>query len=956
MKYFLQQTAQRVLSDHGDHLSELCLVFPNRRAGVFFKRYLAKSLKNPVWAPSVLTIADLMQELSGLQKADHLSLIFDLHRIFQQQKNSTEPFDEFYRWGEMLLRDFDDLDKYLADPADLFRNLAALKSIDNQFDYLDEEQRQAIHQFWDAFAMESPSPEQKDFISIWEILYNVYQYFNQELDEKGHAYEGKIYRSVVDQVHAGTLELSHSYYVFAGFNALTPAEKKLFHELSRRQIADFYWDYDPYYLQNHEAGRFIRSNLDEFPSKELDRQDNFKEKKNIRFVNTPYNIAQAKILPDLLRSFDTKKQETPDRTAVVLPDEQLLLPVLNSLPDDLPSVNVTMGYPLDATPAFSLLLALLGLQQNIRKQDERLSFYYKDVLAIMNHQYVGMIRNTRVEQLKDDINRHNKIYVEARELQEVELFRTIFTHPENYNSLSDYLLDVYARFYRRLRDHSGEGDETQRMEMESIYHLYLSVKRLKEVFDSRQVEVGTDTYLRILERVVRNQSIPFQGEPLSGIQVMGILETRALDFENLVILSMNEGVFPTAESAPSFIPFNLRKGFGLPTHEHNDAIYAYYFYRLIQRTQNITLVYNSSTDGLQTGEMSRFMHQLLLESGQDIRQETVVSGLSIPGENPVEIRKAPEVMQILDQYNTLQGGSRTLSPSALKNYLVCPLRFYFRYVAGLEETEEVAEEVDMPLFGSLLHNTAQRLYAPYAHAAGWVDEGDLKKMKSDTEGMEQHVMDAFREEYFSDHPKDEPLYLTGKNLLIKDIILQYIGQLLVADRKFAPFRPLSLEQTYKGFFSFYANGQEKQVTLKGTIDRVDETREGIRIVDYKTGNSKGRVRDIPSLFTGKGQHDALQALLYGWLYHRNHETGKTLMPGLYYFRNIYNNDFDYRLLTRKNSSITLAAVKDELEENLQSTLQELFNPEVPFAQTDDKDACRYCPYASICRREQLQRG
>jgi ATP-dependent helicase/DNAse subunit B len=222
--------------------------------------------------------------------------------------------------------------------------------------------------------------------------------------------------------------------------------------------------------------------------------------------------------------------------------------------------------------------------------------------------------------------------------------------------------------------------------------------------------------------------------------------------------------------------------------------------------------------------------------------------------------------------------------------------------------------------------------------------------------MEQHVMDAFREEYFSDHPKDEPLYLTGKNLLIKDIILQYIGQLLVADQKFAPFRPLSLEQTYKGSFSFYANGQEKQVTLKGTIDRVDETREGIRIVDYKTGNSRGRVKDIPSLFTGKGQHDALQALLYGWLYRRNHETGKTLIPGLYYFRNIYNNDFDYRLLTRKNGTITLAAVKDELEENLQSTLQELFNPEVPFARTDDKDACRYCPYASICRREQLQRG
>ena len=951
MKYFLQETARNILTDHGEHLADLCLVFPNRRAGVFFKHYLGGVLDKPVWSPSIHTISDLMQDLSGLEKADHLSLIFDLHQVFQQQKGGGEPFDEFYRWGEMLLHDFDELDKYLADPRDVFRNLARLKSIEDQFDYLDEEQIEAIRQFWNAFRIESPSREQQGFLSIWEILYDVYHIFNLRLDEKGLAYEGKIYRSVVDQIRAETLKPQYAHYVFIGFNALTPAEEKLFYELKDRQMADFYWDYDSYYLNGHEAGRFIRSNLREFPSRELNIYDNLKKPKNIRFINTPYDIAQAKIIPQLLQDLGVGTERHPDQTAIVLPDEQLLLPVLNSLPEELPSVNVTMGYPVDATPAFSLLLSLIELQQNIRGGGQSFSFYYKDVLAILNHQYMGILRHQKIDELIEGIHTHNKIYIEAGELHVIELFRVIFAHPENYDSLSDYLLNIYVQFYRLLKDKGAEEDETLRMELESIYHVYLSVKRLKEIFDSQQVQVGTDTYLRILERVIRNQRIPFQGEPLSGLQVMGILETRALDFEHLIILSMNEGVFPASESAPSFIPFHLRKGFGLPTHEHNDAIYAYYFYRLIQRAQDVTLVYNSGTDGLQTGEMSRFMHQLLLESGQDISRETVVSRLSIPGENPVEVDKTPEVMQVLEEYNTLGKGRRTLSPSALKNYLVCPLRFYFRYIAGLEEKEEITEDVDLPLFGLLLHNTAERLYRPYVAKGLWITAGELEKMEKDTGAIEQHVMEAFREEYFSDHPENRKLQLSGKNLLIRDIIVQYIRQMLRADRRFAPFRPLKLEKTFKGPLSFEVHGEKKQLTLKGTIDRVDEQEDSLRIIDYKTGSSKGNVKDIVSLFSRDGQHDALQALLYARVYDQNHGNDKKLVPGLYYFRDIYKKSFDYRVKMNKQP-IVYGQVQDSLEENLKAAVQELFDPSTPFRQTDDRDACRICPYAAICRREE----
>jgi len=952
MNYFLEETARHILSGHSGPLSELCLVFPNRRAGRFFQRYLAGMLKQPVWSPAIMSISDLMQDLSGLQKADHLSLIFDLHQVFRKEKKSSESFDEFYHWGEMLLRDFDDIDKYLADPRDVFRNLARLKSIDEQFSYLTEEQIKAIRQFWDAFDIQSLSGEQDDFIRIWEILHKVYQSFNRRLDQKGRAYEGKIYRRVVERIRSETLNFRYDQYVFAGFNALTPAEKKLFRELRRNGKADFYWDYDEYYLRDHEAGRFIRSNLLEFPGHDLDIYQDFSRDKHIRFINTPYDIAQAKILPDLLADLAGNKDAKPDRTAIVLPDEQLLLPVLNSLPEELPSVNVTMGYPVYATPAYSFLLSLIQLQQNARKQEQRAAFYYQDVLSILNHQYLGIIRDRKIEELNRSIHQHNKIYVAQPELQVDDLLGSIFKIPEDYNTLSDYLLENYERFYRLLKDRSREQEDSLKMELESIYHVYLSVKRLKEIFSAQQAEVGTATYLRILERVIMSQSIPFRGEPLSGLQVMGILETRTLDFENLIILSMNEGIFPAAEASPSFIPFSLRKGFGLPTHEYHDAIYAYYFYRLIQRARNITLVYNSGTDGLKTGEMSRFMHQLRLESGHSISEETVVSGLDIPGEKTISVAKTAEIMDILEQYDHLKGGRRTLSPSALNTYLVCPLKFYFRYIAGLEEPQEITEDVDLRLFGNLLHKALHLIYKPYVGDGEDITRDDLKRLEKNEAAIEHRILEAFREEYFSDLPTAQPLNLSGKNLLVKDIIQHYIRQLLRTDQQFVPFRPVSLERKYYGAVHFTMNGEDKQVMMKGSIDRVDQQAGAIRIIDYKTGRPGGNIRDIASLFESKGNHAALQALLYCRLYDQNRDHEKPLIPGLYYFRQIYQQHFDYRLSINKKPVI-YDEVAGEVEEELQNVMKQLFDPGIPFDQTDDRNACRQCPYAEICRRKQV---
>ena len=950
MKFFLQEAARDIHAKYGDQCAENCLVFPNRRSGLFFKKYLAGTLLKPAWAPNILTISDLMQQLSSLQKADQLSLVFMLYQVYKKEAKSMESFDDFYHWGEMILQDFDDIDKYLVDPRDLFRNLANLKSLEQQFQYLSDNQLKAIRQFWDTLNISQLSKEQSDFLSIWQILYDVYFQFNQLLDGKKQAYEGKIYRAVNDRINSQTLDIQYNNYIFIGFNALTPTEKKLFSALKTQGKAVFYWDYDNYYLEDHEAGSFISKNLKTFPGENLDIYDHFKESKHIRLINTPYNIAQAKLLPRLLKDMQIQIDGKPDKLAIVLPDEHLLLPVLNSLPDYLKDVNVTMGYPVHITPAYSFLLCLINLQINAKIKNKLVQFYYKDVLSIMNHQYLSVIKDDAADELIKQIQQHNKIYLSPDELSINSLFRSIFSHHNTNQSLSEYILDNYYRFYLLLQDHTGENDQSSSIELESIYYVYLSVKRLQEIFDQQEAQLKPETYLSILDRVIQNQRIPFQGEPLSGIQIMGTLETRALDFENLIILSMNEGTFPKAEASNSLIPFNLRKGFGLPTYEHEDAIYAYYFYRLIQRAKNITIVYHSGTEGINTGEMSRFMYQLKFETAFSIAEQTAVSPIGVPKTNQIAITKTPKVLDLLEEYNILKQGSRTLSPSALITYLRCALQFYYKYIARIKEPEEVTEDIDLPLFGSLLHKVVHLLYDPYRINKEHITTGILKMIEKQDDLINEKIMQAFREVYFKDMTTTGHLELSGKNLLIKDIIYQYVKQFLKVEQHFAPFLPITLEASYQTRLQFTMQGQNKQVTLKGDIDRVDKQDSKLRIIDYKTGQPKTNFKDMPSLFEKNGNHAALQALIYCRMYHETQTPDGDVHPGLYFFRRIYQENFDCAI-TMNKQPFSYKMVKADLDEHLQYILSEIFDPEQSFVQTDDLNTCRLCPYAKICRRD-----
>ncbi|PLX15893.1 MAG: hypothetical protein C0597_08335 [Marinilabiliales bacterium] len=618
MDTFLKHIAQDLYSRYNDKISDLCIVFPNRRASLYFKKYLSELTEKPMWSPTTITINELMEEISGLSVADNIKLLFELYTIYKIIKKSEESFDDFYYWGEMMLNDFDDIDKYLVNPEDLFKNLKSLKSIQDQFTYLSDEQIEAIKQFWQSFDPEKHSSHQDDFISIWNVLLNIYQSFNKRLNELGIAYEGMIYRDVTNKLKGNDIiGLTHQKYVFAGFNALNNCEKKLFNYLQNNKMADFYWDYDESYINNpyHEAGFFLRENISEFKAPvSFSSQNVFNsllQEKNIEIISVPSDIGQTKVITKILQESTVNHIDSPNKTAIVLADEDLLVPILHSVPDSIDNVNITMGYPVNNTPIYSLLEHLIDLQKNAKATKTETRFYYKNVLAVLSHQYVNSQFQEEANQLIQFIKTNNKIVISNIELASCVFFQSLFIKVDSYQDLSEYLLNILHHIYNSLKKTGNEDTiHNPSLEKEYIYHIYLSINRLKEVLEEQNIPIKMETYIRLVRKIIRNLRVPFTGEPLSGLQIMGILETRLLDFENLFICSMSEGVLPKTEASLSFVPYSLRKGFGLPTIEHQDAIYAYYFYRLIQRAKNVTLMYNSSSDGMKTGEMSRFLYQL----------------------------------------------------------------------------------------------------------------------------------------------------------------------------------------------------------------------------------------------------------------------------------------------------------------------------------------------------------
>jgi hypothetical protein len=958
MKPFLYQVASHFYEASGADISRYAFVFPNRRAGLFFQKYLAEIANKPLFSPAVFTINDLFLSLSGKQVADRISMLFSLYRIYMEKSKEGGAFDEFLYWGEMLLNDFDDVDKYMADARMLFTNVTDLREIEKDFSFLSEAQIAAIRSFWSSFHPKNDSQNQQQFLALWKILYELYTELKETLSSENKGYEGMIFREVVETIKRdGLKELPYQKIVFVGLNALSLVEEKLLLELKKAGIADFYWDYasDKVMDANNKASYFAKRNKELFPSS-FSFEETPSSEAEIEVIGIPSAIGQAKQVYSLLNELCTTTDFTEEkalRTAVVLADEHLLTPVLNAIPEQIRHINVTMGYPLGGTPVASLMEYIPALQKNVRYIDRRPAFYFRDVLQILNHQYIAVSDPEVISGLVRHITEYNKVTIDQAELSQTPLLAILFTPVDEVAQLPAWLIKVLEELNKQMTTATGtEEDETHAfsskdIEQEFIFYYFTTVNRMTELMQKAQVEMRIDTWFRLLKRITDTITIPFRGEPLSGLQIMGVLETRALDFDRVIILSMNEGVFPQKKAVNSFIPYNLRRGFGLPAYEHQDSVWAYHFYRLIYRAKKVSLLYDTRNNGLQTGEKSRFIHQLHYHYEEPVREKLVVYNVSSAKAFPIQIKKTDEVMAHLSVFR--EGGRKAISASAINTYLDCPLKFYFSVVEGVEEEEEVSQTIGSDVFGSILHKVMEELYEPLQGKQVTADL--LQAIRKDRDAITRSITCAFAELFFKTTTVRP---LTGQNYLIGEMIRKYAEKILEQDGRLTPFYYLESERRMKDLFTL---SDGSGIQLKGFIDRIDETADAIRIIDYKSGKGLQSFSTLESLFSIEEKERpkaVMQVFMYAWMYSRLPENReRTVRPGIYYMRTIFADDFDVSVYHRTGAREKTAVDRfsdyaEAFETNMRACLDEIFGTDTPFVQTPTGKACVYCTFKNIC--------
>jgi hypothetical protein len=965
MTYFLEKIAESLQNEFGNTLNNHCLVFPNRRAGLYLMKYLAARIQKPVWAPSVLTINELFRSYSSLQTAGNEILLFELYKVYSEIRNPHESFDEFYFWGDMLLDDFDDVDKYLVDASLLFRNVLDIKNIDQEFGGLTEAQVEIIRRFWTNFNIEKPTREKSGFISIWSVLFNLYSAFRSALKKQNLAYEGMIFRELAEESEhtfssVGDWDMVH----FIGFNALNECEKVFMTRLKEAGRARFYWDYDNSYISEgklNSAGFFMRDNLRKFgndmPSGWIFDSMLSKNAPDVsrRVIDTSSDVAQVKLVSQLLEGIPGFTEENAHHTAVVLADENLLMPVLTSLPENMGDINITMGHPLKQTLVYTLIKHLMDIQTNAGASNGIVRFFYKDVISILKHSLISGLLSESDNELVSEIVKNNLTRVPSEFFAKSESLSHIFKKPLNPADLSDYFKDILSLVAlddEKTSERAGKSSVKDNIRNEFIYRVILSINRLETIVRSPEISFTTDTYIRILDRMLRKQSIPFSGEPLTGIQIMGILETRALDFKNLIILSVNEGILPAVSAGSSFIPYSLREAFGLPSVNHQESIYAYHFYRLLQRAENVTFIYNSNSEGLRSGEMSRFLIQMKYDNvlKPDFLDLTFEIKTNLATKESIE-RNEEHSKQLFSLFLDNNNG-RSFSPSAINTWLSCRMKFYYRYICRLKEPEIITTDIDPAMLGNILHEIMKNLYQPFIGKVltNEILEGILKDRMFLLKVITETTNNKFKA------GRDDSV--SGNELIIKDVLMAYVVRILNLDATLSPLTILNLETTFGFALPVSNNGSITEIITGGKIDRIDLASGVTRIVDYKTGIVSEYINSVDDLFVDDRKKDSdgwLQTLLYCEAYLAS-GNGSIVRPSIYKIRKsggIASSD-KLRLKTGGRSDIFIENYMDIREEflaGLNNLVNTIFDKNESFVKTTDvRGKCSYCPYRTLCMR------
>lgn len=959
MESFLKLVAADLYKHTEGNLAHTAVVFPNKRAGLFFNEYLAQESDSPIWSPAYVSISELFRSLSPWEVGDPVKLVCELYKIFRRETQSTETLDDFYFWGEMLISDFDDADKNKVDTDKLFSNLQDLRNIMDDYTFIDDEQEEAIRQFFQNFSIERRTALKERFISLWNVLGNIYKGFRESLASQNIAYEGMMYRHVIE--HLDVDKLPYEKYVFVGFNVLNKVEHTLFTQLKDAGKAVFYWDYDEFYMKEnrqavtHEAGEFIRRNLRDFPSPlsgELFK--NLSKPKEVHYIASSTENAQARYLPQWIRNNLT----TPEKeTAVVLCNEALLQPVLHSLPAEVKHVNITMGFPLSQTPVYSFLIALLELHTHgFNFKSGRYTF--QSVVTLLKHPYTRQLTG-QAELLEKELTRNNRFYPLPGELGKDEFLTRLFTPLSgNLNlciRLSETLQQV-AGIYQANTSGTEDTDAFNQLYRESLFKAYTTINRFRTLIEEDELTVQSETFRRLLVKVLSTTNIPFHGEPAIGMQVMGVLETRNLDFRHLVLLSVNEGQLPKSGGDSSFIPYNLRKAFGMTTIEHKIAVYAYYFYRLLQRAERITLIYNTSSDGLNRGEWSRFMLQFLIEWPHPITRQFLEAGQSPQGTSSITVEKTPDVMRRMQSLFDVRANPKAkFSPSALNYYLDCPLKFYYRYVAGLSAPDEVSAEIDSATFGSIFHYAAEHIYKDLTTHGKVINKEALETLLRNEVKLQDYVDTAFKKLFFNVPQNEKPEY-NGVQLINSAVIARYLKQLLQNDLRYAPFTFIASEMEVDEPIDIQTPKGVIKSRIGGIIDRMDSKDGTLRIVDYKTGGDADTPPHVESLFIPdkKRSNYVFQTFLYAAIMCRKQPTMK-IAPALLYIHRAATETYS-PVIQMGEPRKPKEAVEDfskyekEYRERLQGLLEEIFNPEKSFTQTEIIEKCTYCDFKALCKR------
>jgi RecB family exonuclease len=983
---FLQQLANAYIKNEVADLANFCFVFPNKRSAIFFKNYLKNRLietkndNDTVFLPSLTTISSFINQFVDTIEASRTELLFTLYNTYIEiTHEKSYEFDNFRYWGEMLLNDFNDIDRYLINAHDLYKNIVDFKDIKSN--HLTKNQVKTINHYFGkgepvtynddklwASSTGSNNPETK-YLNNCRILEKLYNEFRKRLTSKGYHYSGMAYRRVAENIK--DFELSHTRYIFVGFNVLSKSEKAIFSYLRDHNLADFYWDFcSPSFFRkevpssmkqikredintNNKATLFMKDNIFNYPSKyDIPIQND--SQPEIEVISVASSSGQTKIVNSIIKDFinnnDIHNCTDALNTAIVLPDESLFIPTLHCIPSEISAINVTMGLPMKYTSISTLMSAIFKLHKNIKIIRSRAFFYYEYMLDILSHPYIQAILPEQSNMLRKDIMSHNKFNIDIEELvndSKYNQFNIIFDLAKEDNNVYLFVKNILDWIKNAFESNNFDASSDKDIQLLYINNYIEELQTIHSLCSSYKIDMKQSTFFNLIESIINTKSIPLEGKPLKGLQIMGVLETRALDFENLVVLSMNERIYPRKSYTKTYIPNRLRSALDMATVNDQESIYAYYFYRMISRAKKVKLLYDSRIGGTNNGEMSRYIYQLKYIYPQNVKFTAINYVQSRNKSREISIQKDKAELQ-----QFLQGGTRTISASSLKTYKKCPLLFYFQVVKGLTEDDQMQDYVDAITFGNIVHRVVEQFYKEKAKGIS-LTEIKLDELKRNPR-LKILIKEAINSLYYRQPENKCQSELTGEAKIIGEVVEMIIKKMIDCEKQNSPFEFIDAEHKVNNIE--WPITDEITIRFKMIIDRIDQFYDGnqtkiYRFIDYKTGNDSVKFSSVDSLFNSSDYDAIFQLLLYCEAFAYHNKTQIDIQPYIYKLRTLYTTGLS-PIFYGSKPLLNYKDVHDEFWNNFKELIAELFNYSKPYSQAPEgSDCCNYCQFNTMCGRQ-----